>query len=535
MKLMLSHVLIGLCLLVSCQKAEKEKEKTLHLNILENPLSLDPRCARTIRDLSLTKQLFEGLTRLDKEGSPKPALAEKIDISADALTYTFHLRESYWTTGEKVTASDFLYAWKKVLSPSFATDYSHMLFAIKNAKQARMGQCSFEDVGVKALDEKTLVVELEYPTPYFLELVAFPTTFPILSGLDEKVALWNVSAKTFVGNGPFKLQNWNTGAEIILEKNETYWDKEHVFLDAIAFTILSDASTESYLFEKGQLDWLGQPLSQPIFNELLTKLRGEGKVSSYPVAGTFMVKFNVEKSPFSDARLRKAFSYAISREQIIKHVLQGKQQIATGILPPVISLQKTPYFQDGDKEEAKKLFNEYLTEKKLSSKEFPEVVLSFNATERNSKIAQLLQEVWQQTFTIKVKLNGTENQFFRKNLKSGDYIAGLGDWIADFQDPISFLELFQYRLEDKKSNGMNDTRWHNEQYSRLLDMAVKEKELPLRNEYYHQAEKILIEEMPVAPIYHYSFDYTKKDNVKDVFLSPLGIADYKYAICETTR
>lgn len=504
-------------------KPPEENKTTLFLNLNEEPLTLDPRATRTTKDLTLAKQLFEGLYRLDKKGIPQKALAKDVTISDDQMTYTFTLKDAFWSDGKKITAHDFIYAWKKVLDKSFATDYALTLYPIKNAKQARLGVNSFDEVKVKALDDNTLEVQLENPTPYFLELLCFPTTFPIQNHLDEKDPSWMLKVDSFVCNGPFKLEKKESHKELIFAKNPLYWDEKAVSLQKINFSIVEDSATEGYLFEKGKLDWLGQPLSQQIFRELLTKLKEDRKVNSYPVSGTFWLKFNNEKEPVNHVEVRRALSMAISREPIIAHVLKGNQIVATSILPPTISPERHSFFVE-DKEAAKKLFQEHFKETNC-----PKITLSYFNNDRNSKIAQVIQDSWQQTFGITVVLDGSENQLVRQKMKSGDYMIALSDWIADYQDPLTFLEIFKDEFTDKKGNGLNDSRWYHARYASLCEKAKSEKDANTRKALLEEAEAILMSEMPVCPLYHYAFDYAKKENIDNVILSHLGIADYKYA------
>lgn len=522
-----------LLLLTHCQKQETHSTSSLerlNVNLSEDPASLDPRSVRSLKDLTVVKQLFEGLTRLDETGTPKAALAETIELSEDALTYTFALREAYWTNGEKVTAQDFIYAWGHVLDPSFACDYSHMLYPIKNAQAARKKQVPLSDVGIQALDDKTLIVTLENPTPYFLELTAFPTFFPVPSKVDPVDPRWSLpTGKLFVCNGPFRLKTWAPESSLILEKNPTYWDADQVHLSEIAFTVIKDNTTESLLFEKGDLDWLGQPISHNIPPELLGKMRLEGKISSYPVAGTFWFKFNTECKPFNNSNIRKAFSLAIVRKDVISHLLQGHQQVATGPLPPCMALQQAPYFQDGDNIAAKALFEEGMRQEGWTRDTFPSISLNYPPSERNNKIVQLVQQQWQTAFGIPIILDAVEGHVYRRLLRQGLFQVGTGEWIADFNDPLAFLELFKYRNDPKTGSGMNDTGWQNTAYIGLIDQATHEKDFEKRKALLHEAEKLLVEAMPIAPVYHYAFDYAKKQSIQNVILSPLGIADFKKA------
>ncbi len=529
------YILILSALLVftiSCShKQSSNQRQTLRLNLADDPASLDPRVVRSLKDLTIVKQLFDGLMRVDANGTPSPAIAERIEISEDLLTYTFYLREAHWTNGDPVTAYDFEYAWTTVLDPSFRTDYSYMLYPIKNAKSAREGKCTTDAIGVAALDERTLVVQLEAPTPYFLELTAFPTYFPVNHKLDMQVSAWaQPPCERFVSNGPFKVKRWIPQSEVELVKNSRYWDSKNVRLNGLIFTILSDNNTESHLFEKNELDWLGQPTSHNIATELIAKMKEKNQLGSYTVAGTFWFKFNTDKPPFNQPKLRRAFSYAINRREIIEHVLQGNQDPATGPLPPSMRVQQDPYFEDGDIKLAKMLFESVLAKNGWTRDTFPKVVLNYSPSERNTKIVQLVQQQWKNAFNIDVQLESVEGQLYRRNVRQGLYQVGTGDWIADFNDPLAFLELFKYPNQD--GNGMNDTGWYQEEYFNLLQRSLTERDINKRKELLAQAEKILVDEMPIAPVYHYAFDYVKKGYVKDVVLSPLGTADFKFATIE---
>ncbi len=473
-----------------------------------DPVSLDPRVVQSVRDLTLMRQLYDGLMRPTAEDVAN-ALAESVSISNDQLTYTFRLREAYWTDGERVTASDFANSWLQVLDPSFATNYAYMLYPIKNAKAAREGRCSLSAVAIATPDDQTLVVKLEKPTPYFLELTAFPTFFPVHGEFT---------------NGPFQIDSWEFCSEMQLVKNPTYWDAEHVYLDGISLTFIDDNTTESYLFSKGELDWLGQPISNNIATELIPQFKSEGTLASYSIDGTFWFKVNVAKEPFNDPKIRKAFAYAIDRSAIIEHILGGNQSVATGPVPLSMHLHDAPYFTDGDQAYAAKLFEEALSDNMWTRDMFPPVTLTYVATERTAKIAQLVQQQWHETLGIPVELEALENHVYRSQAKLGNYQIGTGEWIADFHDPLAFLELFK-----STDNGMNDTNWQSREFARLIERSSMEADPLMRQKLLLQAETLLMEAMPIIPLYHYAFDYVKRENVKDVVLSPLGTTDFKSA------
>lgn len=517
-----------LLLIVSCEPKKtpnRSEKQLLKLNIVDDPVSLDPRSVRSIKDLTLVKQLFEGLTRIDAEGIPQPALAEVVEVSDDLLTYTFKLRESTWSNGEPLTAQNFVDSWREVLTPTFASDYSYMLYPILNARRVREGKAPLEELGVYTRDSHTLIVHLALPTPYFLELTAFPTYFPVYAKNQANATF----AKDFVCNGPFALKNWSYQSELTFEKNPFYWDKQAVQLDQIAFSIIADNQTESHLFEKNELHWLGPPLSSNISSETLKKAKLEKTVDSYSVAGTFWLKFNTEQPPFDQPMIRKALGLAINRREIIRHILQGNQVAATTPVPPSMALHENPHFKDGDSNYAKQLFQSALTENGWSKNEFPKIVLSYPPSVRITKIVQAIQQQWQEVLGVEVELLAVENHLYGRQTREGLFQVGTGEWIADFNDPLAFLELFKTRKDVKTGSGMNDTGWLNAHYVALLDACLTEISTRTRNQLLHEAEEILVGEMPIIPVYHYAFDYLKKDELEGVLLSPLGMADFKYA------
>lgn len=510
--------MLPLLLCFGCHK-KSEPKNALRLNLREDLLSLDPRLVRTIKDLTLVKQLYEGLMRLNAEGTPECALAEKVELSDDLTTYTFTLRDAFWSNGDRVTAEDFLSSWRKVLDSSFPSDYANMLYPIINARLAREGKCDIASIGVAAPASHTLVVQLERPTPYFLELTAFPTYFPVHSKSE---------GTHFLFNGPFQVEKWELENQLILKKNPSYWDAQNVAIEELSLTVIADNNTESQLFDKGELDWLGQPLSHNISTERIKILNEKRQLFSYPIAGTYWFKFNTAKEPFTNCKMRKAFSYALNRQEIITHILQGNQNVATGPTPPSMGLHNTPYFTDGDVERAKILFEEALNEMGYTRDNLPKIVLNYPPTERNSKIVQLAQQQWRRAFDIPIFLEAVENQLYRQRVREGLFQFGTGEWVGDFNDPITFLELFQYRKEEKTGSGLNDTGWQNEQFISLLESSAVERDAHKRVELLAEAEKILVDEMPIIPLYHYAFDYAKRDNISGVILSPLGLADFKY-------
>ncbi len=527
--LTLTMSLILLVIGLGCQSPQKNKKdsisQTLRMNIQGEPQTLDPRKTRSLNGQTLVRMLFEGLTRVNQEEKAELALASSVAISSDLKIYTFHLKDSIWSNGEPVLASDFIYAWKKMLSPNFPSDTSFYLYVIKNGKAAKEGKVSMDQIGVKILDDKTLEVELENPTPYFLDLVASPAFFPIHQKVDEQNPSWSQNASTYVGNGPFQLIEWKHQDHLTLVKNNKYWDASTVKIASLELQMLQE-ETELKCFEKQKIDWAGSPLSTlPV--DALDSLRKENKLNTKELLGTYFIRVNTEAPPFDHPSMRKAFALAIDRSAIVDHVTRGNQIPATGLVPISLKLQKHPYFQDGDLTEAQRLFEEALKAQQLTKENLPEVSLLYQTAERNHLIAQAVQQQWFEAFGIRVKLQSVEGKVYFDRVSKQDFQLSSGSWIADFADPINFLEVFKFR-----KGGSNNTLWENPHYIELLDQSLKVVDLQQRFELLAQSEEILIDEMPMIPIFYYTMLYVNQPNLKDVVLSSMGQIDFKWAYFE---
>ena len=495
--------------------------KELRLNLHSEPPTADPGLAEDSTSGTIIRATFEGLTRTGEDGQVHEAAAESYEVSEDGTVYTFKLRDAKWSNGDPVTAGDFEYAWKRVLDPKTAANYAYQLYYIKNGEAYNKGQASRDEVGVKALDDKTLQVTLENPTPFFPELTAFYTYYPVNQKVVEANEKWAVDAATHVGNGPFKMTDWQHKNKIVLEKNDQYWDKDNVNLTKVEFTMIEDENTELSMFENGELDWAGAPMSQ-LPTDAIPALADSGRMKTKPIAGTYWYKFNTEQAPFNNVKIRKAFAYAIDRQSLIDNILQAGQIPATGAIPPSMFLNEKGYFKDNDVETAKKLLEEGMKEEGLTS--LPEITLSYNTSEAHKKIAEAIQDQWKQNLGVDVTLENKEWQVFIEDLHQGNYQIGRMGWLGDFNDPINFLELYK----DKKG-GNNDTNWENPQFKELLNQSALEKDPQKRKEILAQAEQILMDEMPIMPIYFYTNSWVQSEKVTGVVVDGLGNIDLKNA------
>src|SRR6267154_3312614 len=318
----------------SCQKKESSTQnqsqiQCIHLNLKNEPATLDPRKGGDVISSHLHFLLFEVLVRLNKDDLITPALAKSFEISANGTVYTFNLRDAVWTDGSPVTAYDFEKSWKDILDPSFPSFCAHLLYPIKNAEAAKQGKIPLCEVGIVAKDAKTFIVTLEKPTPYFLDLISFCVFFPVNRQIDAEYPDWAQNAGNhYTSNGPFILKEWKHNNEIIVAKNPLYWDRDRVGPDTIHFSMIGNEMTALQMFENGQLDMIGEPLS-PLPTDALPSLKKKVKVHVSPVGGTTMISFNVDKFPFNNVKIRQAFAYAIDRESIVKNITQMEEIAAT--------------------------------------------------------------------------------------------------------------------------------------------------------------------------------------------------------------
>src|SRR3990167_2393696 len=441
--------------LIACQKTVQPKN-TLRINIGTDPKSLDARKGRDLTDSTLLRMLFEGLTRVSKSGNIELALAEDVQISGDGKTYTFKLRPSFWSNGDSLTSADFADSWKSTLAPSFPSDVAYQLYSIKNAQKIKEGSLEPALLGVHTPDPQTLVVELENPIPYFLEVISLPSFFPthprVVTGNQE----WALLPETHVGNGPFKLDSWKHSDKIRVVKNEKYWQSSDIKIDSVDFFIFT-SDTELRMFEEGKLDWAGSPLST-IPADAIKAFRKEKKLGIHPLCGTYFFRVNTslqlngKQNPLASVDFRKALAVCLDRNGIVEHVLQGGQTSAQELVPPDMGLSEKGYFPDANFQIARALLEKGL--QKLGRDNLSPIRLSYTNSDRNNSIAQAVQKQWQEGLGIHVELEAIEAKVFFQRLSKGELQLAAGSWIADFNDPINFLEIFKY-----KDRGVNNTGW----------------------------------------------------------------------------
>ena len=503
-------------------------EKVITYNLGTEPETLDTATATGKPEATIQMAMFEGLTRLDENNIPVPGMAEKWDISPDGLVYTFHLRDAKWTNGDPVTAEDFVFAWLRLLNPGTAAEYSYQAFYVKNGEKYNAGEVTADQVGVKAIDAKTLEVTLESSTPYFMSLTAFPNLYPLNKKVVEADEKWNTKIETLVGNGPFKIVNWEHNQKIELVKNPDYWNADDVKIDKVVMTMVESEDTELSMFDSGQIDVAENPPTQEV-----RRLLDEKIATMYPDLGIYYYMFNVKQKPFDDPKVRTAFAMAIDRQAIIDNVTQAFQKPAFAMVP--YGIPDAVAGEDFREKGGNSYFAEDLAKAKQllaeagypDGKGLPEIKILYNTNEAHQKIAEAIMEMWKQNLGANVTLTNQEWQVYLNSRKAGDYQVARAGWGADYTDAMTFLDMWM------TDNGNNQTNWGSAEYDRLIKVAKSEADPEIRIKAMHDAEKILMTDMPIMPIYFYTNVNMYKSHVKGVIVPMVGgYQEFRWAYIE---
>lgn len=503
-----------------------KKEQVITLNALSEPPSLEPALIDNQMAGDISNQLLEGLVRFDKEGNIVPGVAEKWTISDDGTVYTFNLnKKAKWSNGDPVTANDFVYSWEKVLRPDVAAPLGSNLFFIKNG--AAYNEGSLKDVGalgVKALDEYTLEVTLEKPTSFFLGLTSFFTLLPIHAETDKTNPKWASEAETFISNGPFKLESWKHGQEMIMVPNEHYWAKDVVKLEKLKWVMVNDQNTEYAMYQSNELDF-----SSNIPNSIRSKLIASGEAKTAPSASLAYLRFNHADKIFSNEKIRKALGLALDRKLIVDKVTQGGEVPALGLIPFGLSsgagefrqLAGDELFKDNDVNTAKEMLEEGLNELGLSS--LPKISLLFYTDDTYNKLTQAMQEMWKQNLGIEVELQTMERKVFVQTVQAGDYQLAIYSTGADFDDASNLMGQFV------TGDVYNYSNISIPEYDQFMQKVDAELDADKRAQHMVEAEKTLLNAMAISPLYYRSKVFLQKGHVEGVYQYTIQAIDFREA------
>jgi oligopeptide transport system substrate-binding protein len=521
-----SSALIASLALAGCTPSETPKiqgpTQELKLYLQADLLSVDPRIGYDRRSIQVIRELFEGLVRIGESGKPELALASSYTVSDDGTVYTFHLRPAKWSNGMDVTAEDFVYAWKTTLNNTLGTTGAYVLYVIKNARKANINECSIDEVGVRALDPSTLEVTLEHPAPYFFEFLDLPIFSPVCKAAVEKNLNWARGVSPdYVCNGPYILKDRRLKSHITLERNPYYKGPKPGKTERLNFAIIEDPQTAYNMFQEGSLDWCGDTCGNMSL-EMVYDLNRKGQLIKQHSGGAQWLFCNVEQPHLASAKIRKAIACAIDRQEICDKLLQGGETPSYSLVLRSMSLLKDQPFEYNPTL-ARQLFEEGMAELGYTRETFPTIVFTHFSEPTIQAVVEAEQEQIQKNLGIKVDLLSGDWSTFMKRFVSGNYQLLSMVWFTFYQDPMYNLEVVKHRKQ-----GINNTGWENAKYISLLDQADQSVDPIVRNSYLQQAERLLMEELPVIPVFYHTFKYAKAPHLNGEALSGAGQMELRW-------
>lgn len=534
--------------LVACGKNDKKgdvaetktaPEQVFTLTLGAEPDSLDMAKSSDAYTGTIVCQVLEGLVsvELDKSGERVivPAIAESWERSDDGLQWTFKIRDkAVWEDGEPLRAQDYEYSMKRVIDPETASPVASLLYHIKNAEKANAGEVKMDEVGIESLDDKTIRFTLEYPVPYFLDLMTGRETRPLRQDYVEKLgASHGTEADKLLSCGPFKLDSWVHNSEIVLVKNPNYWDADAVKLEKVVFKIVQDSTALMGEFMNGNVDLVAGQTA-----EWIETLEAENKykriIKLIPRTHYFFI--NQGKAPFKSVKCRQALSVAINRKEISEVINQGLTVTAYGWLPPPIELNGKSFrttVGDPLKElitahpDPKALFIEGLKEQGLGDDPSKITIQLMYAEGESKEYVEYLQQDFQEKLGVKIELDPDEWPVFQERNRQLDYVIGFKSWGAGYNDPLSFLALW------KTGNKIVPINWSNPKYDKLVDEASLSIDPDVRLKNYREAERILLlEDCAIAPYAYSTADFFIQPNVKGLMLPDFASGVLKYVYIE---
>lgn len=514
----------------------------LTINIASEPQTIDPALNSAVDGAIMTSHMFEGLMRWEDSGVEtagsdgtctnaqlgygQAESYDKVNNEDGTVTYTFHLRDGIkWSDGQDVTASDFVFSWQRLVNPETAADYSYMIDCVVNANEIMNGEKDPSELAVSAPDDKTFVVTITSDLPYFTEICAFPATFPVREDIVSD-SQWTYSPDTYISNGAYKMTSRVTNSEIVMEKNEYYYGVDTLGPDKITFKLMDDANAMLSGFNSGELDFIENMPTDEVAGLLAS---GDLKIVDY--IGTYYVCFQTQKAPFDDPRVRQAFTLAVDRTYIVEQITQTGQVEAGGYVPAGVYDAEGAtgddfrtvggdYYAptDADYEANCEKARELLAEAGYPNGEgFPVVTYLYNTDDSHKAVAEALQNMWQTQLGVTVQLDNQEWATFLQTRKDGDYSIARNGWIADYNDPMSFLDMWL------TGGGNNDAQYANPEYDSLIQQAKATTDPAERMQLMHDAEDIIIgQDYALCPLYFYTQKYMLADGIQGMYYTPLG-------------
>lgn len=535
---------LGLCMslalggLAGCGKKEESKTETkadsdsgskaeVNIALTTDPDNLDASRADDTAKNAVILEVQETLVRFDENGELQPAGAESWDVSEDGLVYTFHLRDNQYADGEEVVAADYVNCMLRTLDPEVGSHDAGTFYVIKGGEEYNTGKAEKEDVGIKAVDEKTLEITLKEAIPYFIQMANTSKLTPIpeenTQGADN--TSYGSDAEKMDYSGPFLIEKWQRGSGITLKKNPNYWDAGSVKIDAVNYQLVQEENTRQQLFEQGKLDVL-EGINDQYYEKVKSDIdSGKTTLIELSKPGNSYICFNNQDPDgiFTNAKIRKAFSLAIDRETYVEKVLK-KDTAAYGIIPPATNNGDTKFRDVVDeplkdtKEDAKALLEEGLSEIGKKAEDITITFLQGNANNDTKVKSEFFQNQWETTLGVKVTIDtAADNATFNSTVSKGLYQICNTGWGADYNDPMTFMQLYT------TGDGNNAPFASNEKYDQLINECKTELDMKVREKKFAEAEQILIsEEASVAPLTYGLSKNLVNPQVKGLFFNGAG-------------
>jgi len=489
----------------------KSSQKIFKFGNGSEPTDLDPHVVTGVPEHHIISALFEGLVAPHpKTLKPKPAAAESWTISDDLMVYTFKINpQAKWSNGDAVTAHDFEFSWKRILTPTLASEYAYMLYPVKGAEAYNKNKTQdFSTVLAKAVDAQTFKVTLKAPTPYFLSMLFHYSSWPVHPktiakfGAEKKRGTQWTRPANIVTNGPFTLKTWELNKVLTVVKNPNYWNASIVKLDGVNFYPVDDNGAEERMFRNGELHVTS---TLPVHKIPFYQKKKDPRLNISPYLGTYYYRFNVKKAPLNNPKVREALNLSIDRSLITKHVTKAGEMPSFTFTPPNTAGYTSRYqISKNNLEKAKALLAEAGFKDGVN---FPKLTLLYNTQDNHKKIAEAIQQMWKKNLGIDIELNNQEWKVYLSSVKKGDFDIARAGWIGDYSDPNTFLDMFV------TDGGNNQTGWSNKDYDSLIAKAAMTQSTSDRLALFNNAEEILLTELPIMPIYTYTSKYLKSESV----------------------
>ena len=472
---------------------------TLNRGLVTDAESVDPHEARSTQAAQVLRDIGEGLISYSASGTLVGGAAESWSVSDDGLTYEFKIRDdARWSNGDAVTAGDFVFALRRLVDPATAAFYAEAVVSIKNAEQIIAGELSPDELGVAVAENNTLVITLQLPTPYMLSLLTHPSTFPLHPGSVAEYGSDFTRPEYLLSNGAYKLESWETASVLRLRRNEHYWNNAATNIEAVNYLVITQELTQLNRFRAGEID-----ITDTIPTEGFATIREQYAEQMHisPYLGIFYYGYNLSKPPFADSpQLRQALSMAIDREVLVEKVIGRGEAPAYSWVPPGVNNYEPIRlsYADLSQEERNAAARRLYREAGYSDENPAQIEVRYNTSDTQQRIALAIQSMWAEALGVETTLVNEEFQVLLANMREGEVTQVFrSSWIGDYNDAHTFLNILQ------SGNPANTPGFNNEFFDKRMQDAAEQTDLRKRRLYLEEAERVLLSEHPVIPLYFY--------------------------------